>query len=131
MTGETIGIGLAVLAGLASLWAGAREARLRMRLSRYGLRAEGAVVNQEHEPRNDSSKPVIELTDRQGRPVRFRPATTGTGLALGTHVPVAYLPERPKSARVSTRKYRLYPIVGLFLGAMLWLGVAAGCVLTR
>jgi cobalamin synthase len=53
------------------------------------------------------------------------------GLALGTHVPVAYLPERPKSARVSTRKYRLYPIVGLFFGAMLWLGVAAGCVLTR
>ncbi|WP_395484313.1 DUF3592 domain-containing protein [Streptomyces sp. KHY 26] len=92
-----------------------------MRLSRYGLRAEGAVVNQEHEPGDDSSKPVIELTDRQGRPVRFRPATTGTGPALGTHAPVAYLPERPKSARVSTRKYRLYPIVGLFVGAMLWL----------
>lgn len=131
MTGETIGIGLAVLAGLASLRAGAREARLRMRLSRYGLRAEGAVVNQEHEPGDNSSKPVIELTDRQGRPVWFRPATTGTGLALGNHVPVAYLPKRPKSARVPTRKYRLYPIVGLFFGAVLWLGVAAGCVLTR
>ncbi|MER6030148.1 DUF3592 domain-containing protein [Streptomyces sp. NPDC001851] len=75
--------------------------------------------------------PVIEFTDRQGRPVRFRPATTGTGPALGTHVPVAYLPERPKNARATTRKYRLYPIVGLFSGAMLWLGVAAGCVLAR
>ena len=127
MTGETIGIGLAVLAGLASLWAGAREARL----SRYGLRAEGAVVNQEHEPGDNSSKPVIELTDRQGRPVWFRPATTGTGLVLGNRVPVAYLPKRPKSAGVPTRKYRLYPIVGLFFGAVLWLGVAAGCVLTR
>ncbi|MGJ5756475.1 uncharacterized protein DUF3592 [Streptomyces puniciscabiei] len=131
MTGETIGIGLAVLAGLVSLWAGARETRLQMRLSRYGLHAEGVVVAQEHEPGDDYSKPVIEFTDRQGRPVRFRPATTGTGLALGTHVPVAYLPERPKSARVFTRKYRLYPIVGLFFGAILWLGVAAGCVLTR
>ncbi|MGV4987863.1 DUF3592 domain-containing protein [Streptomyces sp. NRAIS4] len=130
MTGETIGIGLAVLAGLVSLWAGAREARLQMRLSRYGLQAEG-VVDQEHEPGDDCSKPVIEFTDRQGRPVRFRPPTTGTGLALGTRVPVAYLPERPNNARVFTRKYRLYPTVGLLFGAMLWLGVAAECVLTR
>ncbi|MER5546763.1 DUF3592 domain-containing protein [Streptomyces sp. NPDC002586] len=131
MTGETIGIGLAVLVGLVTLWAGAREARLQMRLSRYGVHAEGVVVDQEHEPGDDYSKPVIEFTDRQGRPVRFRPVSTGTGLALGTHVPVVYLPERPENARVFTRKYRLYPIVGLFFGAMLWLGVAVGVVLTR
>ncbi|MFF8373248.1 DUF3592 domain-containing protein [Streptomyces lydicus] len=131
MTGETIGIGLAVLVGLVSLWAGAREARLQMRLSRYGVRAEGVVVDQEHTSADDYSTPVIEFTDRQGRPVRFRLPATGTGLALGTHVPVAYLPERPKSARVFTRKYRLHRIVGLFFGAMLWLGVAAGCLLTR
>ncbi|TVZ75881.1 DUF3592 domain-containing protein [Streptomyces sp. BK340] len=131
MTGETIGIGLAVLAGLVSLWAGAREARLQMRVNRHGLHTEGVVVDQEHTSADDYSKPVIEFTDRQGRPIRFRPPMTGTGLALGTHVPVAYLPERPKSARVFTRKYRLCPIVGLFFGAMLWLGVAAGCVLAR
>ncbi|MEU6090881.1 DUF3592 domain-containing protein [Streptomyces sp. NPDC047085] len=131
MTGETIGIGLAVLAGLVSLWAGAREARLQMRLSHYGLHAEGVVVDQEHAPGDDYSTPVIEFTDRQGRPVRFRPAATGTGLALGTHVPVVHLPERPESARVFTRKYRLSPIVGLFAGAMIFLGVALGCVLTR
>ncbi|MER6046139.1 DUF3592 domain-containing protein [Streptomyces sp. NPDC001793] len=131
MTGETIGIGLAVLAGLVSLWAGVREARLQIRLSRYGLHAEGVVVDQEHTSADDYSTPVIEFTDRQGQRVRFRPPTTGTGLALGTHVPVAYLPERPKSARVFTRKYRLHRIVGLFFGAMLFLGVAAGCLLTR
>ncbi|AJT68624.1 hypothetical protein T261_7022 [Streptomyces lydicus] len=107
MTGETIGIGLAVLVGLVSLWAGAREARLQMQLSRNGVHAEGVVVDQEHEPRDDYSTPVIEFTDRRGRPVRFRLPTTGTGLALGTHVPVVYLPERPESARVFTRKYRL------------------------
>ncbi|MEU3920997.1 DUF3592 domain-containing protein [Streptomyces sp. NPDC029004] len=131
MTGETIGIGLAVLVDLVSLWAGAREARLQMRLSRYGLHSEGVVVNQEHAPGDDHSTPVIEFTDRQGRPVKFRPAATGTGLALGTHVPVVYLPEKPESARVFTRKYRLSPIVGLFAGAMIFLGVAAGVVLTR
>ncbi|MGW1507073.1 DUF3592 domain-containing protein [Streptomyces mirabilis] len=133
MTGETIGIGLAVLAGLVSLWAGAREARLQMRLSRYGLHTEGVVVDQEHRPGDDCSTPVIEFTDRQGRPVRFRPVATGLGLgmALGTHMPVVYLPERPESARVFTRKHRLSLIVGLFAGAMIFLGVAAGCVLTR
>ncbi|RCH59652.1 hypothetical protein DT019_38490 [Streptomyces sp. SDr-06] len=73
MTGGTPGIGLAVLAGLVSLWASAREARLQMRLNRYGLHAEGAVVDQEHEPGDDCSTPVIEFFDRQGRPVRFRP----------------------------------------------------------
>ncbi|MFK0158135.1 DUF3592 domain-containing protein [Streptomyces sp. NPDC090499] len=131
MTGETVGIGLAVLVGLAGLWASAREARLQMRLSRHGLRAEGVVVDQEHEPGDDSSTPVIAFVDRQGQPVRFRPPTTATGLDLGTRVPVAYLPERPKSARVFTRQYRLHGIVGLFFGAMIFLGVAAGCLLTR
>ncbi|TJZ59124.1 DUF3592 domain-containing protein [Streptomyces piniterrae] len=125
------GIGLAVLAGLAALWAGAREARLQMRLIRHGLRTEGVVVDQEHEPGDDCSTPVIEFTDRQGRPVRFRPVATGLGLALGTQVPVVYLPERPASARVFTRKHRRSPIVGLFVGAMIFLGVAAGVVLTR
>ncbi|MGW8398509.1 DUF3592 domain-containing protein [Streptomyces lydicus] len=131
MTGATIGIGLAVLVGLGSLWAGAREVRLQLRLSRYGLHAEGVVVDQEHRPGDDCSTPVVEFTDRQGRPVRFRPAATGTGLALRTHVPVVYLPGRPGSARVFTRKYRLSPIVGLFFGGILFLGVAVGCVLTR
>ncbi|MGW2426784.1 DUF3592 domain-containing protein [Streptomyces sp. NPDC001709] len=133
MTGETIGIGLAVLAGLVSLWAGAREARLQMRLSRYGLHAEGVVADQEHAPADDSSTPVIEFTDRQGRPVRFRPVATGMGLglALGTHVPVVYLLERPQSARVFTRKHRLSLIVGLFAGGMIFLGVAIGVLLTR
>ncbi|MGV4983332.1 DUF3592 domain-containing protein [Streptomyces sp. NRAIS4] len=133
MTGETIGIGLAVLAGLVSLWAGAREARLQMRLSRYGLHAEGVVVDQEHAPADDCSTPVIEFTDRQGRPVRFRPVATGMGLglALGTHVPVVYLLERPQSARVFTWKHRLSLIVGLFAGGMIFLGVAIGVLLTR
>lgn len=131
MTGETIGVGLAVLVGLGSLWAGAREARLQLRLSRYGVHAEGVVVDQAHEPGDDCSTPVIEFTDRHGRPVRFRPPATATGLALGTHVPVVHLPENPESARVFTRKYRLSPVAGLFAGAVIFLGVAAGVVLTR
>ncbi|MFE0256190.1 DUF3592 domain-containing protein [Streptomyces sp. NPDC059010] len=128
MTGETIGTGLAVLVGLVSLGAGAREARLQMRLGRSGVHAEGVVVDQEHERGDDCSTPVIEFTDRQGRPVA---RGLGMGMDLGTHVPVVYLPERPQSARVFTRKHRLSPIVGLLAGAMIFLGVAVGVLLTR
>ncbi|WP_433445980.1 DUF3592 domain-containing protein [Streptomyces sp. CA-142005] len=88
-------------------------------------------MDQEHEPGDDHSRPVIEFTDRQGRAVRFTPVATGTGLALGTRLPVVYLPNSPKSARVFTRKYCLTPIVGLFAGGMIFLGVVAGVVLTR
>ncbi|WP_329154308.1 DUF3592 domain-containing protein [Streptomyces sp. NBC_01456] len=133
MTGETIGIGLCVLAGLLGLWAGVREARLQVRLSRYGVHAEGVVVDQEQSSSDEPLTPVIEFTDRQGRPVRFRPTAIGTGLGLnlGTHVPVVYLPEQPKSARVFTLKHRTSPVVGPFAGGVLFLGVAVCVVITR
>lgn len=94
MTGETIGIGLAVLAGLVSLWAGAREARLQMRVNRHGLHTEGVVVDQEHTSADDYSKPVIEFTDRQGRPIRFRPPHDGDGAG----------PRNPCTGRLPARK---------------------------
>ncbi|MFJ9867485.1 DUF3592 domain-containing protein [Streptomyces sp. NPDC101165] len=132
MTGEVIGFGLCVLAGLLCLWGGVREVRLQARLRRFGVHAEGAVVDQEQAPSDDYLTPVIEFTDRQGRPVRFLPVATGTrmGLALRTHVPVVYLPEQPESARVFARKHRRSH-VGLFAGGVLFLGTAVWVVLTR
>jgi hypothetical protein len=47
MTGETNGIGLAELAGLASLWAGAREARLRTTLLIADLVGRGPALSSE------------------------------------------------------------------------------------
>ncbi|MFF2520215.1 DUF3592 domain-containing protein [Streptomyces sp. NPDC058086] len=128
-----IGVGLCVLAGLLCVGGGVREVRLQARLRRYGVHAEGVVMDQEQAPSDDFSTPVIEFADQQGRPVRFRPAATGTGLGLdlGAHVPVVYLPEQPESARVSTRKHRRSRVVGLFTGGVLFLGAAVLATLTR
>ncbi|MFF4403311.1 DUF3592 domain-containing protein [Streptomyces sp. NPDC001262] len=133
MTGEVIGVGLCVFAGLLCLWGGVREVRLQARLRRHGVHTEGVVVDQKQAPSDDFLTPVIEFTDRQGRPVRFRPAATGTGLGLdlGAHVPVAYLPEQPEGARVFTRKHRWSRIIGLLAGGVLFLGAAVLAMLTR
>ncbi|WP_369387444.1 DUF3592 domain-containing protein [Streptomyces sp. CG1] len=127
------GFVLAVLAGLLCLWGGVREARLQARLRRYGVHAEGVVVDQYLAPSDDFDlTPVIEFTDRQGRPVRFTPVATGkrTGMDLGTHVPVVYLPERPENARVFTRRHLRPTVISLLTGSVLFLGAAAWAVLT-
>ncbi|MFJ9821580.1 DUF3592 domain-containing protein [Streptomyces sp. NPDC101151] len=133
MTGEVIGVGLCVCAGLLCLWGGVREVRLQARLRRYGVHAEGVVVDQEQAPSDDFLTPVIEFTDRQGRPVGFRPVATGTGLGLdlGAHVPVVHLPEQPESARVFIRRHRRSRIVGPLTGGVLFLGTAVPATLAR
>ncbi|MCX4632315.1 DUF3592 domain-containing protein [Streptomyces sp. NBC_01443] len=133
MAGEAIGVGLCVLAGLLCLWGGVREVRLQARLRRYGVHTGGLVVDREQAPADDFLTPVIEGADRQGRPVRFRPAATGPGLGLdlGAHVPVVYLPEQPETARAFTRKHRRSRIVCLFAGGVLFLGAAVLATLTR
>ncbi|MFB8181069.1 DUF3592 domain-containing protein [Streptomyces sp. NPDC055966] len=132
-TGEVTGFALAVLAGLLSLWGGVREARLQARLRRYGVHAEGLVVDQYLAPSDDYSTPVIEFTDRQGRPVRFTPVATGTrmGMELGTQVPVVYPPEHPENARVFTRKHLRPTVISLLTGSVLFLGAAVWIALTR
>ncbi|MFD4139207.1 MULTISPECIES: DUF3592 domain-containing protein [unclassified Streptomyces] len=129
---EVIGFVLAVLASLLCLWGGVREARLQARLRRYGVHAEGVVVDQELAPSDDYLTPVIEFTDRQGRPVRFTPVATGTrmGMDVGTHVPVVYLPEHPENARVFTRKHLRPTVISLLTGSVLFLGAAVWIALT-
>ncbi|AJC53150.1 MULTISPECIES: DUF3592 domain-containing protein [Streptomyces] len=132
-TGEVIGFVLAVSASLLCLWGGAREARLQARLRRHGVHTEGVVVDQYLAPSDDFDvTPVIEFTDRQGRPVRFTPVATGKrfGMDLGTHVPVVYPPEHPQNARVFTRKHLRPTYIGLLTGSVLFLGAAVWIVLT-
>ncbi|MEU7060718.1 DUF3592 domain-containing protein [Streptomyces sp. NPDC046197] len=120
-----------VLASLACLWGGVREARLQARLRRYGVHAGGVVVDQYLAPADDNLTPVIEFTDRQGRPVRFTPVATGTGLGLdlGTRVPVVHLPEHPEIARVFTRRYLRPMYISMLAGSGIFLGVAVWIVL--
>ncbi|MGW7530244.1 DUF3592 domain-containing protein [Streptomyces sp. NPDC054783] len=127
-----IGFVLAVSASLLCLWGGVREARLQARLRRYGVHTEGVVVDQEMVTGDDFLTPVIEFTDRQGRPVRFTPVSRGSrmGMDLGTHVPVVYLPEQPENARVSTRKHRRAH-VSFFAGSVIFLGGAVWAWLAR
>ncbi|GHE10297.1 hypothetical protein GCM10010339_65910 [Streptomyces alanosinicus] len=84
-------------------------------------------MDQEMAPSDDYLTPVIEFTDRQSRPVRFTPVSTASrmGMDLGTRVPVVYLPEHPKKARVSTRKHRR-AWVSMCIGGVIFLGVAVG-----
>lgn len=133
MTGEVAGVGLCALAGWACLWAGVRECRLQGRLRRYGVHAEGVVVDRQRLSSDDPWAPVIEFADRQGRRTRFQPRATGAGLELdvGAHVPVVYLPERPDTARVFTRRHRVVPIVSLSIGGIVFLGAATLIALTR
>ncbi|MGW0765246.1 hypothetical protein [Streptomyces sp. NPDC002676] len=80
---------------------------------------------------DDNLTPVIEFTNRQGRPVRFTPVATGTGLGpdLGTHVPVVYLPEHPETARVFTRRHLRPMYISMLAGSGTFLGVAVWIVL--
>ena len=128
---DVFGVVLASLASLLCLWGGVREARLRARLRRYGVHAGGVVVDQYLAPADDNSTPVIEFTDRQGRPFRFTPVATGTGLGLfrATHVPVVYLPERPEIARVFTWRHLRPMYIGMLAGSGIFLGVAVWIVL--
>ncbi|GGU56603.1 hypothetical protein GCM10010211_21860 [Streptomyces albospinus] len=132
-TGEVIGSVPAVSAGLLCLWGGVREARLQVRLRRYGVHTEGVVVDQFLAPSDDFDvTPVIEFTDRQGRPVRFTPVATGKrfGIDLGTRVPVVYPPEHPEKARVFVRKHLRPTFISLLTGSVIFLGAAVWIALT-
>ncbi|MFE0379112.1 hypothetical protein ACFW1M_26805 [Streptomyces inhibens] len=90
-TGEVIGFVLAMLASLLCLWGGVREARLQARLRRYGVHAEGVVVVDQYLAPSDDFDltPVIEFTDRQGRPVRITPVATGKRMGMDLGGPCA------------------------------------------
>ncbi|MFJ4831950.1 DUF3592 domain-containing protein [Streptomyces sp. NPDC088747] len=131
MTDEVIGAGLLALPGLGALWFGVREVRMEGRLRRYGVRAEGVVVDQAQAPSDDHPAPVVEFTNRQGRRVRFSPPMTGASLALdlGTSVPVVYLPELPESARVCTGKHSRSRFVPLLTAGVLFLAAAVAVLI--
>ncbi|MFI9810408.1 DUF3592 domain-containing protein [Streptomyces sp. NPDC052301] len=78
---------------------------------------------------DDDLTPVIEFTDRQGRPVRFTSVATGTGLDLGTHVPVVHLPEHPEAVRGFTRRHLRPMYISMLAGGGIFLGVAVWIVL--
>jgi hypothetical protein len=114
----------AFLVGLYALSLGWREASLALRLRRYGLTAEGTVVENVRctDANGPSWAPVIAFTDSAGNHVEFTPSVRGTGMGISTGrtVEVIYLPESSPDARVNTWQHLLIPsLVSVFAGLAL------------
>ncbi|MFI5609426.1 DUF3592 domain-containing protein [Amycolatopsis sp. NPDC051903] len=119
-----------LLAGLAVAGFGTHEAVIQHRLRREGIRVGGLVVRH----RVDSGKdgPVrfamVEFVDAQGSRHTFQARSSGVkGLRVGGGVPVRYLPDDPKRARIDlTRRLTgdvafpfavgvLFSVIGIWL----------------
>jgi hypothetical protein len=81
-----------------------REFLAVRRLRRRGVRAQGFVVDNVRVDSDSGPEwvPVVAFTDRRGHRVEFSPRARGVGLGLATgrEVPVLYLPDDPREARV-------------------------------
>jgi hypothetical protein len=107
-----------ILTGVALLgfWAICREFLLLARLRRNGVRTTGTVTG--HLRGSGSvDRPVIEFSDRHGRPVRYSPSWGGQKkfVPLGNQVAVAYLADDPRKARLAGAETRRGSLV---LGAL-------------
>jgi hypothetical protein len=101
---------------LLGLWAICREFLLLARLRRNGVRTTGTVTG--HLRGSGSvDRPVIEFSDRHGRPVEYSPSWGGQKkfVPLGNQVAVAYLAEDPRKARLAGSETRRGSLV---LGAL-------------
>ncbi|MER5302807.1 DUF3592 domain-containing protein [Streptomyces lasiicapitis] len=106
MEGEAaVWVAMSLLAGLALLGFGTREAMVQRRLQREGIRVRSLVVRH-HVTGSEMDGglvyfAVIEFVDAQGGRHTFQAGSSGVkGLPVGGGVPVRYLPEAPKSARI-------------------------------
>ncbi|MFE2184034.1 DUF3592 domain-containing protein [Streptomyces sp. NPDC059455] len=117
---------LCVAVGLLLYACAVRDARLVRRLRREGVRAEGEVVANlvDRRDQGGTQTPVIRFHDHQGYVVEFTTAIQGIGLGLATgrRVDVRYLPGESQKARVWMRRQLVGPAVGLTLGGTIFLG---------
>ena len=116
------------LGGLFCLGFGVREVRGQARLRRIGVHGEGVVVR--HDVRASEGgrtyTPVVAFTDERGthREIRGRVSGTRRPAAVGTRVPVVYLPDRPQAARLDTRGERLGSVGICFGMGLVFIAVA-------
>lgn len=119
---------VSLLAGLTVLGFGTREAMIQHRLQREGTRVRGVVVRHHVDYGKDGPVhfAVVEFVDAQGSRHTFRAGSSGVkGLPVGGGVPVHYLPDAPKGARIARRWSRdvAFPLaVGtLFAAIGIWM----------
>ncbi|MFJ8752345.1 DUF3592 domain-containing protein [Streptomyces sp. NPDC102441] len=101
---------MSLLTGLTMLGVGTHEAMSQYRLQREGIRVRGLVVRHREQFGKDGPVhwAVIEFIDAQGSRHTFEGGSSGVkGLPIGGEVPVRYLPEVPKGARMDLNGRRV------------------------
>jgi hypothetical protein len=120
-------------AALLLLWAAVREIVVVRRLRQRGMRTHGLVVDnvRTHDSDGPTWVPVIAFNDQRGYRVEFSPRVRGSGmgLATGREVGVVYLPHDPQTARVLMWRHTTGPVVFLFFGCIVFLGIAVWAAL--
>ncbi|MGW9432496.1 DUF3592 domain-containing protein, partial [Streptomyces decoyicus] len=116
---------LPLLAGLTCLGFGIHEAMVQHRLQREGIRVRGLVVRHQVEGSEMDGGLVyfamVEFVDAQGSRHTFQAGSSGVkGLPVGGGVPVRYLPEAPKSARIDLRRRRVSEVAARFVAGTLF-----------
>ncbi|MFD7299223.1 DUF3592 domain-containing protein [Streptomyces sp. NPDC059897] len=120
----TMWIAMSLLAGLTVLGFGVREVVVQYRIQREGIRAGGRVVRHARGDAGRHGGPVyfavVEFVDTYGGRHTFEAGSSGVkGLPVGGGVPVRYLPDAPKSARIDLTGRRVGEVTALFgVGAL-------------
>lgn len=102
-----------LLAGLVLLGFDTHEVVIQQRLRRAGVRVRGVVVRHRRQTRKDGTVyfAVVEFVDAQGGRHTFEGRSSGVkGLPVGGGVPVRYLPDAPKRARIDLTRRRIWDV---------------------
>jgi len=121
-------VAMSLLAGLTLLGFGTREAMIQYRLQREGIRAGGLVVSHHRRSSGKGHGPVyfavVEFADAQGGRHTLQAGSSGVkGLPVGGGVPVLYLPDAPKAARIDLTRRRIGEVASLLAGGTLFTAV--------
>ncbi|MET8468727.1 DUF3592 domain-containing protein [Streptomyces sp. NPDC006422] len=126
---------LTLVAGLAVFGCGVREAVLQSRLQREGARAAGVVVRHHRSTGGREGGPVfyavVEYADARGARHTFQAGSSGVkNLPVGRDVPVRYLPDVPRTARIDLAGRRIGEVMALLAGGALFAGVGIWLLVT-
>lgn len=118
-------VAMSLLAGLTVIGFGIHEAMVQHRLQREGIRVRGLVVRHHVEGSEMDGGlvyfAVVEFVDAHGSRHTFQAGSSGVkGLPVGGGVPVRYLPEAPKSARIDLRGRRIAEVAARLAGGALF-----------
>lgn len=128
-------VAMSLLAGLTLLGFGTHEAVVQRRLQRDGVRVRGLVVRHHREGSGMDGDPVyfaiVEFADTRGSRHTFQAGSSGVkGFPVGGGVPVRYLPDAPKSARIDLRGRRIGEVTALLAGSTVFTVIGIWLLIT-